>query len=108
VMLANYFAHYNFCRVHGSLRVTSAAEGGITGHIWELRELLASTMARIRIQKNAGPFKIGLSMVQTYIVTNGKSGGNGIIIPCDSRKQAETLCERLNKLNPSKDHEVWL
>jgi transposase-like protein/IS1 family transposase len=41
-MLALYFAHYNFCRVHGSLRVTPAMEAGITDHIWSLRELLAA------------------------------------------------------------------
>lgn len=41
-MMALYFAHYNFCRVHGSLRVTPAMEAGITDHIWELKELLAA------------------------------------------------------------------
>jgi IS1 family transposase len=41
-MLALYFAHYNFCRVHGSLRVTPAMEAGITDHVWELQELLAA------------------------------------------------------------------
>lgn len=41
-MLALYFAHYNFCRVHGSLRVTPAMEAGITDHIWNLSELLAN------------------------------------------------------------------
>jgi hypothetical protein len=39
-MLASYFAHYNFCPVHGSLRVTPAMEAGITDHVWELPELL--------------------------------------------------------------------
>ena len=38
---ALYFAHYNFCRVHSSLRVTPAMEAGITNHIWALSELLA-------------------------------------------------------------------
>jgi hypothetical protein len=41
-MMALYFAHYNFCRVHGSLRVTPAIEAGITDHIWDLKELLAT------------------------------------------------------------------
>jgi IS1 family transposase len=39
-MLALYFAWYNFCRVHQTLRVTPAMEAGITDHIWEIRELL--------------------------------------------------------------------
>jgi hypothetical protein len=38
---ALYFAYYNFCRVHSSLRVSPALESGITDHIWTLRELLA-------------------------------------------------------------------
>jgi hypothetical protein len=38
--IALHFAYYNFCRVHSSLRVTPAMEAGITGHVWELRELL--------------------------------------------------------------------
>jgi len=39
-MLALYFAHYNFCRVHQTIRVTPAMEAGITDHIWEIKELL--------------------------------------------------------------------
>jgi IS1 family transposase len=38
---ALYFAYYNFCRVHQSLRVSPAVEAGLTDHIWTLRELLA-------------------------------------------------------------------
>jgi transposase-like protein/IS1 family transposase len=39
--LALHFAYYNFCRIHKSIRCTLAMEAGITGHVWELRELLA-------------------------------------------------------------------
>lgn len=39
---AFFFAHYNFCRVHSSIRVTPAMESGLTNHIWSLRELLAA------------------------------------------------------------------
>ena len=39
---ALHFAHYNFCRVHSSLRVTPAmAAGKITKEIWPLTALLA-------------------------------------------------------------------
>ena len=34
-----WFAYYNFCRVHGSLRVTPCMEAGITDRIWDLEEL---------------------------------------------------------------------
>lgn len=39
--VALYFMHYNFCRVHKTLRVTPAMEAGLTDHIWDLEELLA-------------------------------------------------------------------
>lgn len=37
--VALYFFHYNFCRVHKTLRVTPAMEAGLTDHIWTLEEL---------------------------------------------------------------------
>ena len=40
--LALYFAWYNFCRVHQTLRATPAMEAGLTNHIWSLDELLAA------------------------------------------------------------------
>jgi len=40
--LALYFAYYNFCRIHSSIRCTPAMESGLTGHVWTLRELLGA------------------------------------------------------------------
>ncbi len=34
--VALYFFHYNFCRVHKTLRVTPAMEAGLTDHVWTL------------------------------------------------------------------------
>jgi hypothetical protein len=39
--IALYFFHYNFCRVHKTLRVTPAMEAGLTDHVWTLEELCA-------------------------------------------------------------------
>jgi hypothetical protein len=39
--VALYFFHYNFCRVHKTLRVTPAMEAGLTDHVWTLEELCA-------------------------------------------------------------------
>jgi IS1 family transposase len=39
--VALYFMHYNYCRVHSSLRVTPAMEAGLTDHVWTLAELCA-------------------------------------------------------------------
>jgi IS1 family transposase len=38
--VAIYFMHYNFCRVHKSLRVTPAMEAGLTDHVWTIEEML--------------------------------------------------------------------
>jgi transposase-like protein/IS1 family transposase len=35
-----WFAYYNFCRVHKTLKVTPAMEGGITDCIWDVSKLL--------------------------------------------------------------------
>jgi IS1 family transposase len=40
--LALYFAYYNFCRIHSSIRCTPAMESGLTEHVWTLRDLLAA------------------------------------------------------------------
>jgi IS1 family transposase len=38
--VAIHFMHYNFCRVHQTLRVTPAMEAGITDHVWMLGEVV--------------------------------------------------------------------
>jgi IS1 family transposase len=38
--MALYAVHYNFCRVHQTLRVTPAMEAGLTDHVWTLAELV--------------------------------------------------------------------
>jgi transposase-like protein/IS1 family transposase len=38
--VACWFAFYNFCRVHKSLRITPAMAAGIADHIWSVRDLL--------------------------------------------------------------------
>jgi len=40
-MLAVYFMHYNFCRVHQTLRVTPAMEAGLTNRIWEISDMIS-------------------------------------------------------------------
>jgi len=42
--LVLYFAYYNFCRIHSSIRCTPAMEAGITKHVWSLRDLLIATI----------------------------------------------------------------
>jgi hypothetical protein len=43
--VALYFMHYNFCRIHKTLRVTPAMEAGLTDHVWSLEELIELLLA---------------------------------------------------------------
>ena len=38
--IALFAFHYNFCKIHKTLRVTPAMEAGLTNHVWELGELV--------------------------------------------------------------------
>jgi len=38
--IALHFMHYNFARIHQTLRVTPAMEAGISNHVWELEEIV--------------------------------------------------------------------
>lgn len=39
--VALHFMHYNFAKIHQSLRVTPAMEAGLTDHVWSLEEIVA-------------------------------------------------------------------
>jgi IS1 family transposase len=40
--LALHFWHYNFARLHGSLRCTPAQESQVSDHIWSFEELMST------------------------------------------------------------------
>ncbi|MFP5210459.1 MAG: IS1 family transposase [Acidobacteriota bacterium] len=50
-----YFAYYNFCRIHQTLRVTPAMEAGLTDHPWEVSELVE--LLPEPEAKKRGPYK---------------------------------------------------
>ena len=39
--IALHYMHYNFCRIHQSLRVTPAMEAKVTDHVWSIAEVVA-------------------------------------------------------------------
>lgn len=39
--IALHYMHYNFCRIHQTLRVTPAMEAGVSNHVWSLEEVVA-------------------------------------------------------------------
>src|SRR5436190_7306585 len=38
--VALYFMHYNFARIHGTLRVTPAMAAGLSDHVWSIEEIV--------------------------------------------------------------------
>lgn len=54
--LGLFFAHYNFCRIHQSLRVTPAMAAGVTSRVWSVEDLVALLPAPAAGQKR-GPYK---------------------------------------------------
>jgi hypothetical protein len=39
--VALHYMHYNYCRVHQTLRVTPAMEAGLADHVWTMDDLIA-------------------------------------------------------------------
>src|SRR5712692_8898549 len=38
--VALHYMHYNFARIHQTLRVTPAMEAGVSDHVWEIEEIV--------------------------------------------------------------------
>lgn len=55
--LALYFAFYNFCRIHKTLRVTPAMAAGITDRLWSLDDIVAKIDKMAPAPKPRGPYK---------------------------------------------------
>lgn len=41
-----HFMHYNFCRIHQSLRITPAMAAGVTDRVWELEDIVGLLNAK--------------------------------------------------------------
>jgi hypothetical protein len=52
-----HFAHYNFVRVHKSLRITPAMAADISDHLWTVEELVERIDAMAPPPKPRGPYK---------------------------------------------------
>ena len=39
--IALHYMHYNFCRIHQTLRVTPAMAAGVTDHVWDVSDIAA-------------------------------------------------------------------
>jgi IS1 family transposase len=52
-----HFAHYNFVRVHKSLRTTPAMAADVSDHLWSMEELIERVEAMAPPPKPRGPYK---------------------------------------------------
>jgi IS1 family transposase len=55
--LALYFAFYNFCRIHKTLKVTPAMAAGITDRLWSLEDIVAKIDEMTPAPAPRGPYK---------------------------------------------------
>ena len=55
--LALYFAFYNFCRIHKTLRMSPAMAAGITDTLWSLEDIVAKIDAMAPEPKARGPYR---------------------------------------------------
>ena len=55
--LALYFAFYNFCRIHKSLKVSPAMAAGITDRLWSLEDIVSKMDKIAPAPKPRGPYK---------------------------------------------------
>ena len=55
--LALYFAFYNFCRIHKSLKVSPAMAAGVTDTLWSLEDIVTKIDTMAGPPKPRGPYK---------------------------------------------------
>jgi IS1 family transposase len=57
--IALNFVHYNFCRIHQTLRITPAMAAGLADHVWEVEEIVGMVEAQEQAAIDAGALKRG-------------------------------------------------
>ena len=78
--LALYFAFYNFCRIHKTLRVTPAMAAGITDRLWSLDDIVAKIDAIAPGPKAPCPYKKPRLSAQTMVEALGRIGSYTLMI----------------------------
>jgi hypothetical protein len=59
-MVALHFIHYNFARIHKTLRITPAMAAGVSDHVWSLEEIAMLANEVFRPTKR-GPYNKKIS-----------------------------------------------
>jgi IS1 family transposase len=67
-----HYMHYNFGRIHKTLRVTPAMQAGVSDHVWTMEEI-AGLMDANYVPKPRGPYKKKIQTENSKRVTTGIS-----------------------------------
>ncbi len=59
--IAIHYFHYNFVRIHKSLRCTPAMAAGVTSKLWDISDMIAVLDAYLPEPKKRGPYKKRIS-----------------------------------------------
>ena len=54
--IALHYMHYNFGRIHKSLRVTPAMAAGVSDHVWSMEEIAGLVTAK-EVPQKRGPYR---------------------------------------------------
>jgi hypothetical protein len=55
--MANYAVHYNFARIHKTLRITPAMACGLSDRVWSLEEIVMMADSYLPKAGKRGPYK---------------------------------------------------
>jgi hypothetical protein len=56
--VALFAMFYNFTRIHKTLRVTPAMQAGVTGHVWDVKDIVSLVEAEeAKAERKRGPYK---------------------------------------------------
>jgi IS1 family transposase len=55
--VALHYMHYNFCRIHKTLRITPAMAAGVTDHVWSVADIVSMIEAAEPASAKRGPYK---------------------------------------------------
>jgi hypothetical protein len=56
-MVAIYAVHYNFARIHKTLRITPGMACGLSDHVWSLEEIVMMADSYAPVPAKRGPYK---------------------------------------------------
>jgi len=56
-MVAIYAAHYDFARIHKTLRITPSMAAGLSDHVWSLEEIVTMADSYMPKPGKRGPYK---------------------------------------------------